>query len=121
MKNNLIKGLLMTVIAFIASYIGDNIEAGINFNYVLISTIGITIIYLGKNWILPSNSSPGTLNWRDALSGLIIAVGTAISTYAAGIMTSGEVDWKTLGASVLSVIVGYFGKTFASNSGKIIK
>jgi len=121
MKNDFLKGLIMTVIAFIAAYISDNIEAGLNFGYVLISTIGITVVYIGKNALFQSNSVKGTLNWRDALSGLIIAIGTAISSYAASIIITGEIDWKALITAVVAVIVGYFGKTFATNTGKIKK
>ena len=119
MKNNHLKGLLMTVIAFVAAYKGDNIEAGINWGYVLISTIGISVVYIGKNALFQSTSEPGVLNWRDALSGLIVAVGAAISSFAASVISIGEIDWKALIAAVIAVIVGYFGKTFATNSGKI--
>lgn len=119
MKNSFLKGLIMTIVAFLASYIGDNIEAGVNWPYVIISTFGISIVYVGKNAWFQSDSPVGTINWKDILSGLILAIGTAITSYAASIITTGVIDWKALLAAVVSVIIGYFGKTFAINKGSI--
>ena len=122
MKNNVIKGLIMTVVAFLASYLSDNIEAGINWTYVLVSMFGITLVYLSKNLVFNSNSNPGKLNRNDGWSGLIMAIGTGISSFAASIISTGAVDWKALFVAMLSVVVGYFGKTLMSNSsGKVIK
>lgn len=111
MKNNIVKGLFMTIVAFLGSYIGDNVESGINIQYVIISTIGISMVYIGKNFIYQSVSAKGNIDVRDALSGLIVSIGTAISSGAASFIVNGSIDWKAMGLAVIAVIVGYFGKT----------
>ena len=121
MKNNFLKGLVMTIVAFICAYMSDSIESGIQWNYVLISTIGISLTYIGKNAIYQSSSPSGTLDFKDMISGVIIAVGTAISTGAANWITEGSIDWKAMFAAVVAVVIGYFSKTLTTNSGKISK
>jgi len=108
------KGLIMAVVGFIATTLSD-LES-FNLAYVAISTIAFTVIYIGKNYIWPSTSEGGVINWQDILSGLIVAVGMAISSFAASIITTGAIDWKALAIAVIGAIVGYFGKTFTQTS-----
>lgn len=106
----MLKGLIMALVAFVASTISD-LEV-INWVYVGITSGAFVILYVAKNWLMPSNSDGNSLNWRDALSGVLIAVSMAISSFAGSIITLGYVDWKALGIAVVSAIVGYFTKTF---------
>ena len=108
------KGLIMAIVGFLASTISD-IEV-INWAYVLITTIGFTAIYFGKNYWMPSTSEGGSVNGRDIWSGLLIAVGMAISSFAASIITTGMVDWKALIISTIGAVVGYFTKTIPSKA-----
>lgn len=116
MKNSYVKGLIMAIVAFIASYIGDNIEAGIQWSYVLISTLGIVLAYLGKNAWFKSDSPQWWLNYKDVISGLLLAIGTMISSSVASLIVEGAVDWSALWKAVLAVVIGYFAKTFTSKS-----
>ena len=107
-----VKGLLMAVVAFVAATITD-LET-FNAAYVGVTTVAFVIIYLGKNAWLPSVSESMTVDMQDLISGLLIAAGMAISSFAASVLTTGAVDWKALLVAVVSSVVGYFGKTFAT-------
>lgn len=109
------KGLIMAVVGFIATGISQNVE-GLNFTYVVISTVGFTLLYIGKNAVFQSTSEPGIVNWQDLLSGIIIAVSMAISSFAASIITTGAVDWQALWIAVVGAVVGYFTKTLPSGT-----
>ena len=111
------KGLIMAIVGFIATTISQSIE-GLNFAYVLIATGGFTIIYIGKNAIFQSTSGSGLINWQDLLSGLFVAVGMAVSSFAASIITTGAVEWHALWIAVVGAFVGYFLKTVPSEGKK---
>lgn len=104
------KGLIMALVAFIASTVHD-LEV-LNFAYIGITSGAFIILYFAKNWLMPSNSDGNNLNWRDILSGVLIAISMAISSIAGSIITLGFVDWKAFGVAIVSAIVGYFTKTF---------
>lgn len=106
------KGLLMALVGFISTTLSD-LET-FNFAYVAISTVSFTLIYIAKNYAFPSISVIG-LDIRDVISGVILAVGMAISSYVAQILTTGF-DLKTLLVSIGGAIVGYFLKTSTSKA-----
>jgi hypothetical protein len=112
------KGLIMAIIGFVATTISD-LEA-FNINYVLIATTAFTLIYIGKNAVFPS-TSPLWLNLRDVISGVLIAVGMAIASFTASIITTGVVDWRALWIAVVGAVTGYFLKTASTDSGKSVK
>ena len=49
MKNNVIKGLIILIVAFIFSYICARVEGRFNLKYALVSTIIMEIAYFTKN------------------------------------------------------------------------
>jgi hypothetical protein len=108
-----IKALLMALVGFLATTLAD-LES-FNFSYVAIATAAFTLIYVAKNAVWPSDSPIG-LNVRDLISGVVVAVGMAISSFAASIITTGVVDWKALGIAVFGAVVGYFTKTATSKA-----
>lgn len=110
--NSKTKALLMAIVAFLATTI-SNLEKP-NWGYVFLATVSFTLIYLAKNYILPSTSEEGRLNWRDALSGLIIAIAMGISSFAASVLTTGKIDWNALLIAIIGSVVGYFTKTLPS-------
>jgi len=122
-KENFIKGLIMAVVAFIASTLSDQLSTGpINWIYVGITSVGIVITYLAKNAFIQSKSPLGSADWRDLLSGLLMAIGTAISAYSAQLITIGHLDTKALVIAIVSAVCGYFAKTLGSNSqGQVLK
>jgi len=108
------KGLIMGLVGFIATTLSD-LET-MNFAYILISSIGFAVVYIGKNYALPSISAIG-IDFRDIISGLILAVGMALSSAAAQVLTIGF-EWNTLLIAVSGAVVGYITKTVSTNSKK---
>lgn len=125
MKNNFVKGLIMTLVALLASYFSDNIETGIDWVYLLITTVGITATYVGKNYRFHSDSNFLGLNWDDIYSGVLIAGGAAVSSFLASLASTGGFDKVALialGKAVLVAVGGYLGKTlFSNSSGQVLK
>ena len=118
-NNNFWKNFVMTIVAVIAAFIGDNVEQGINIGVLLITIFGTSLVYMAKNWAMPSNSDGMTWNLRDMLSGLILVIGTAIVNGAATFLIDGEISWQSLWKVVMTVTIGYFAKTLKSNSGNL--
>lgn len=104
------KGLIMAIVGFLAATIGEAGEV-LNWAYIGIATGGFTIIYIAKNAIFPSVSLFNKWDLQDILSGLVLAVGMAVSSGAAAILTTGSVDWSSLWKAVVGAVVGYFLKT----------
>lgn len=125
MNNTFAKGLIMTIVALLAAYFSENIETGIDWVYLLITTVGITATYIGKNYKFHSDSGFLGLNWNDIYSGLILAGGTAISSFIASMVSTGVFDTVALLAlakAVLIAVAGYMGKTlFSNSSGKVLR
>ena len=108
------KGLIMSLIGFIATALSD-LES-MNIVYILISSIGFIAVYIGKNYIMPSVSAIG-VDFRDIISGVIVALGMGLSSAAAQILTTGF-EWNTLWIAVSGAVIGYFTKTISTNSKK---
>jgi len=106
------KGLIMALVGFVATTLSD-LET-FNAAYVIIATLGFTVIYVAKNYAFPSISVFG-LDIRDAISGLILAVGMGLSSYVAQILTTGF-EWQTLWIAVSGAVVGYIMKTLPSKA-----
>lgn len=110
--NSLLKGLIMALVGFVATTISD-LET-FNAAYVIIASAGFTVVYLIKNYKMPSISALG-MDWQDAISGVILALGMGLSSAAAQILTTGF-DWHTLWVAVSGAVVGYVLKTIPSKS-----
>lgn len=106
------KGLIMAIVGFIATTLSD-LET-FNAAYVVIATISFTLIYIAKNAIFPSMSALG-LDFRDIVSGLILAVGMGLSSYVAQILTGGF-TWGTFWLAISGAVIGYITKTGVSKS-----
>lgn len=115
--NAFIKGLIMALVGFIATTISDlSGEESVNFTYILIASIGFTVVYIAKNYKFPSVSALG-FDLRDVISGLILAIGMGISSTVAQILTTGF-DAHTLWVAVSGAVVGYVLKTLPNNAKK---
>ena len=115
MKNNtFLKGLFMTIVALLATtYTTTGIpSSATGWEILSITVVGTALIYLAKNAVMPSLSLFGTINLRDLGSGLILAIGTGISNWAAAAITSTHVDWHSLLSLMGSVAAGYLAKNF---------
>lgn len=106
------KGLIMALVGFVATTLSD-LET-FNVVYIVISTLGFTIVYFAKNYMFPSVSVMG-LDLRDIISGFVLALGMGVSSYVAQILTTGF-SWQTLWIAVSGAVIGYIAKTLPSKA-----
>ncbi|MFC4230574.1 hypothetical protein ACFOW1_01640 [Parasediminibacterium paludis] len=106
------KGLLITVITFIASTIASGGFAGtaLAWETLGITTLGTVLIYLAQSFAFPSTSIIGELNLKDLAKGAFVTLGNFFSAYTASTVTTGHVDWKSLFISAGSVFAMYILK-----------
>lgn len=118
MNTTFFKGLFMAVLALLATTFTTTGLPTTPTGWIVlgITAAGTTIIYLAKNWVFPSTSVLGNLNIWDFVSGIAIAIGSALSSWAASVVTSTPINWSDLGHLMIVVILGYFGKQFATPS-----
>lgn len=120
MKNpsTFLKGLIMTVVTILASMIASGGLPTTSLGWIAlgITLVGTMLVYVAKNAVFPSVSVLGKVSLQDLLSGLIMAVASGLSSWAASALTSQPVDWNSLLTLMVSVVVGYLAKTFASGT-----
>lgn len=105
------KGLMMALVAVIVTAFSTVPIDWVMMGVAAVSTI---LIYSGKNLIavLHSDSPVGSLSWINLISGVLIAIGTALIDSVAIFLIEGSINWLFLGKLVLSVALTYFGGTF---------
>lgn len=114
--SNFTKGIIMAIIALVATTITTTglPATGIQWEILGITAAGTTLIYVAKNAVLPSISLFGTIDVQDVFSGLVMAVGSGISEWAAAQITTTPVNWHDLLTLMGSVAVAYLAKKFAT-------
>jgi undecaprenyl pyrophosphate phosphatase UppP len=107
------KGLGMVLVGILITYFSTT---PIDFVMMAIAAISAILVYTGKNLIAVLNStSPATsLNWVNVVSGLLIALGTAILNYVAQYLIESTIDWTLLTKMVVGVTLTYLGSVFFS-------
>ncbi len=120
MKSTLAKGALMLAITFLATTITTTgyPHGAIAWELLGITLLGTELIYLGKNAMFPSTSVQGDLNLRDVLSGLFIAFGSGLSSWAASHVMGTAVDLTSLLELMGTMLIGYLAKNVLSNAPK---
>lgn len=108
----------MAIVALIASAISTNgfPVTGQGWEVLAITVVGTTLVYVAKNAVFPSVSILGTINIRDILSGLILAIGTGLSNWVATLVTGTVISWHAVLVLIGSVVTGYFVKNFATQN-----
>lgn len=104
----------MGLFALVATMLSSQEE--LNVVYVSINTFGFVIVYIGKNYVWPSISAYG-MDVRDWVSALIVALGMAITNYAAQTLTVGF-TWQAFWTAIAGAVIGYIIKT-VPNDGKL--
>ncbi len=104
-----LKVFIMSVIGFLVATIST--LSDFNAAYVAIVTVVFAATYWLKNYFMPSDSGEGVANWKDILSGVIIAVCMALSNLAATILTGADLSVQILWTTVVGAVIGYFTKT----------
>jgi hypothetical protein len=117
MKSTLIKGLIMTIVALIATAVTTTglPDTLIEWQYFGITVAGTVFVYLGKNLFITSNSSFLALNIGDLVNGLVVAIGTGLSSFVAAAITTNPVNWGEIVTLMVSVAVGYLAKNLGSD------
>jgi hypothetical protein len=112
------KSLIMTIVTFLASAIstGGFPSTGQGWEILGITVVGTALVYVAKNAVFPSVSVFGTINLKDLLSGLILAIGTGLSNWVATLVTGTPIVWHNLLILMGSVVIGYFAKNFGTQN-----
>lgn len=117
-SNTFAKGLIMAIVSVVAGILSTSglPTTSRGWVYLLITVLGTVLVYLGKNAVFPSKSVFGSINLKDFLSGLLLAIGGAISQFIASVATGDQLDTHKLFTYVLAVLIGYLGKTLVQES-----
>ena len=109
-----IKVFIMTIVSLVATMVSESglPETGNQWIVFGVTIVGVVLTYVAINFLKPSVSKPGTLDWIDILKGLFLAVGTAIADFVANLATGDPLDLTELAKLVGVVVLGYFSKTF---------
>ena len=109
-----IKIMVMSMVALIATMISDSGFPGSGNEWIVfgVTVGGVIITYVAKNFLMPSSSDGNKINIMDIVSGLLLAIGTAITGFVANLATEDPMDWTALGKLIGVVVLGYFSKTF---------
>jgi len=107
------KGLGMALIAVVITYFSTT---PIDYVMMGVAAVSAVLVYTGKNAILflRSDSKPFWISVINVVSGVIIAIGTAIVNSVASYIINGVVLWPVVLKLVLSVTLIYLGGTFVS-------
>jgi hypothetical protein len=111
MDSKFLKGLFMALIGALAPIVSTN---PIIWGIVAITTIGTALIYVGKNAIKPlrSNSPQGTFDLINTISGILIAIGSAIISGMASFVVGGIINWHLLWYTLVTVSGTYIVSTY---------
>lgn len=83
-----------------------------------ITVLGTTATYIAKSEWFPSISLWGMIDLRDLVSGLILAIGTGLTNFAASWALDVPIVWSDFKTLIWSVVVGYFSTKFLSQAKK---
>ncbi len=100
----------MSLMAIIVTYFS---QSPVEWGTMTVVLIGTALVYTGKNAFpsLQSDSPSGTLNWKNIVSAVIIAVGTGLVTYVGQIVAGDVIDWIMMLKVAGSVTLTYLGST----------
>ena len=117
--STIIKGAIMTIVAFLANVIATNglPNTGIQWEAMGITIVGTIIAYLVQNAAFPSISAFGNVNFQDVLKGAFLALATMLSSLGASGLTGTKADWNAIAKMCITLFVGYIAKNMASLKG----
>jgi hypothetical protein len=110
MNSKLFKGILLIASVIFTAFQNGNVV----WASTIISAICVGASYFVKNYLMPSDSTQGTLTWKDILSGVLLSVVAAIGDSVSSLVINGVIAWSLLGKTVISVAITYFTTTFFS-------
>jgi hypothetical protein len=118
MKSTFTKSLIMTLVALIATTMSTSGLPASQTGWIVfgITALGTILTYVAKNAVFQSTSLFGSVDLKDVSSGLILAIGSGLSSFAASTATGTEINWHSLSTLMTTVVVGYFAKNFAAGN-----
>ena len=114
------KGLLMTLMGIVVVYFSTT---PIEWSIMIITLVGTALVYFGKNAFvaLKSRTKAGSLDLKNIISALLIAIGTGIIDAIGMIVIDGKIVWLLLGKIVLGVTFTYLGGTLLGGPNSPVK
>jgi len=116
MNSKFVKGIILILGVFFTAYQNPPII----WTITIITAICVGGTYFVKNYFSPSVTPTGTLDWKDVLSALLLAIFTAVFNSLSSNFVSGVIIWSLLGKTVLSVVITYITTTFFAGQTKEI-
>jgi hypothetical protein len=113
MDSKFFKGLLAAIIACMATLFS---AGGGSIWYYVVMIVGVVATYFAQNAFIKPVSLFGTIDFTDIIKGILIAIGTTLTTFAASIITSTTIDFKVLLSLVGTAVLAYLTKNLFSNS-----
>lgn len=109
------KTLMMFLITSIATAIADTgFPHGIEWAVLGISLLGTSLVHISQSILLPTNTAPGDLNWRDILKGGIVAVGNFFAQFGASYLPGSDIHVGDMAQSAGIVFIMYMIKQLAT-------
>jgi hypothetical protein len=110
-KQQFWKGLFMLLIGIIMTSFG---QTPINYVLMAITAVAAILPYVGKNLIVffTSTTPAGKFSWLNALSGLLIALGTGLTDYIGQYLFVDVINWAVLWHVVIGVTLMYVSSTY---------
>lgn len=112
----LIKGLIMTAIIGVATTfqtVGWPTTA--TQGYILfLTTFGTLVTYFAQSFVLVTSSTDGTLDWKDFLKGLLVAIGNLLATVGTSFVVNNAINWSELWKSMIAIFLAYIVKQYAT-------
>lgn len=113
------KGLIVTIITILANSLSAGWPAsGLQYEILGITMGGSLLVYFGQSFVLPATSVSNYLNGLDYVKGALVAVGSALSSFAASAITATVIDWTVVLKLVASTFIMYLAKNFMSQPPK---
>lgn len=111
-----IKGLIMAILSFVALSIQQNgfPTLAVQWELMGITILGISFVYVAQNYVIKSTSAVGTVDLINVIKGLILALGTGLSDFAAHWAANQPIHVSDLLKAAGAVLIAYFVKSFAT-------
>jgi magnesium-transporting ATPase (P-type) len=114
--NKFWKGIFLMLSVLVAAIQSGQIVWAVTF--VTMFLVGAQ--YYVKNYFLPSDSLEGSVNRKDVVSTILLAIIAGLSDTIGQFIVNGVIILPIVGKTVLSVIVTYFTTSFFSGAKKTV-
>lgn len=118
MNKTFVKGLVMTVVAFLANLVySKGLPVGvIAWEVTGLTMLGSVLTYLGNTVLIPTTSGLFSVANGDYVKGVLLALGSGLSAWGANALLDQPIDWNGILSLVVTMVSGYFVKTLGTNS-----